>query len=230
MNVAGKISRRFVCSGLFATASTSAFAQNVTAMDPRSILFSIPTLADDMATLDPVERAPSDADPVFHEDEWRQLEFFSPTRTEEIQNKLRALNAFEAAHRVQSGWTQAYVRQLPAAPVIAGPSALDSVSRSVGAGIGPAPIMFHGANSITGRIHNGFSLLLGQRAWLYGFRDETGIPVLGAMLQNADDQLLTSAFARLYQSDQLILVDWRAQMLLTNLAGGQIGVWSPRQS
>lgn len=231
MNARRQFSRRFICAGLLATASASASAQNMTSMDPRNILFSMPTLADDMAALDPVERGPSDEDLVFHEDEWRQLEFYSSGRLGEIQGKLRELAAFEAAHRVQSGWTQVYVRQLRAAPVLAGPDALNSLSRGLGAQVQQSPVLFHGTHSITGRIHSGFSLQLGQRAWLYGFQDGTGIPVLGAMLQDADDQLLTSAFSRLYHSDRLVLVDWRAQMVLTGVtASGQIDVWSPRQS
>ncbi|MBI3439600.1 MAG: hypothetical protein HY054_13305, partial [Proteobacteria bacterium] len=183
-----------------------------------------------MAELDPVLRAPSSGDVVFHEDEWRQLEFFSQARLEEIQAKLRELNTFEAAHRVQSGWTQAYVRTLATAPVLSGADAAATLAHAMGSSLGPAPILFTGANSITGRVRNGFTVPIGHHAWLYGFHDNTGIPVLGATLQNADDQLLTSAFSRLHRSNRLLLVDWQSQMLLTGVtANGQIEVWSPRQ-
>jgi hypothetical protein len=214
--------------GLFGLSKTAVAQDEVTMIDPRTILFSIPTISNDAPPLDRFTGEPSESDVVFHEDEWRQLEFFAPSRLSEVQQALRELKAFANENRVQSGWRRIYTRNIAPAPVLAGGDALNSIAASVGARVEPAPLIFHGAGSIDGRIRNGFSLRLGPGAVLYGFRDQTGIAVLGANLQNAEDRLLTDAFSTLNRSHDLLLVDWQAQMLVTSVeANGQIGVWSP---
>lgn len=195
-------------------------------VDPRTIQFSMSTLANDAPPLDD-----SDVDTnnlAIHEDEWRQTEFFPASRLSELQQKLSELKAFEAANRRTSGWARVYSRDLASVPVVEGDDALQSVAASVGAPLGAAPFFFTGANSIIGNLSGGFSLPLGPGAALYGTRNTTGIEILAASLQNADDRLLTDAFLALSRSHRLLLVDWRLQMMLVGtLASGDIAVWQP---
>ncbi|HRE81473.1 MAG TPA: hypothetical protein PLN52_10515, partial [Opitutaceae bacterium] len=80
-----------------------------------------------------------------------------------------------------------------------------------------------------GRVKDGFTLPLGGNVTLYGYTSPEGIPVLGASVgQNPDDIKLSQAFIKLSSVSSLVLVDWRAQMLLVsaNTSGG-IDVWRP---
>lgn len=198
-----------------------------TSIDPRTIRFSIPTLARDEPEVEPVEKIEPD-DLVFHEDGWRQIEMFSSARRVELRDKLSQLKAFEAAHRVQHGWTEAYLRELPRAHVLTGAHALKTLANTLKADVRAAPVLFHGTNVVVGRIARGFTLPLGRGASLYGVCDESGIVVLAADLNNADDQLLSRAFMTLNQAHGFLLVDWRSQMLLESVSDDrQIILWRP---
>lgn len=64
---------------------------------------------------------------------------------------------------------------------------------------------------------------------LYGYVTDLGIPVLGANVgENPDDFKLTDAFMKLNANAGLILVDWRAQVVLVSVnKSGQIDIWRP---
>ncbi|WP_395644639.1 hypothetical protein [Terricaulis sp.] len=207
--------------------SSSAKAQPAT-VDPRTILYSLPTISNDGPPLTPVTAAPGANDVSFHEDDWRQIEFFPADRRDEIQRTLQELKAFEAQNRVQSGWRNIYVRNVAPAPIYSGNDAVSSLAQDLNASIEPAPLIFQGANTLTGRVRDGFTLRLGPGAVLYGVNDAEGITVLGANLQNADDRLLTDAFVKLSYRDGLVLVDWVAQALLIDVApGDHVTIWRP---
>ncbi len=203
--------------------------QRVQQMNPNDILFSLPTIADDAAPLEPFSGKTAGGDPIFHEDEWRQVEFLPGERLGEVERMLGELKAFAGAHRRSVGWDNVYARKLAPLPVLAGEGAVKSLEATLGATAGLAPLVFTGANTIIGRIAHGFSLSLGGGVTLYGFRDGAGMEVLGVdMAPGADDRVLTRAFAKLNASDRLILVDWRAQMALTAVqADGRLSVFKP---
>ena len=58
-------------------------------IDVKLILFSTPTLSEDIAPLEPVDHPAGDAEFRFHEDEWSQIEFFPKARLEEVQRLLK---------------------------------------------------------------------------------------------------------------------------------------------
>jgi len=205
----------------FAGRKPSAEAQ---AADPKKILLSLPTLSGDTVPLAPLDGAPGPGDLVFHEDDWRQIECFAASRTEEIVRKLADLKRFEAAHRRHGGYDAVFARKLAPARVLEGlPQALEE---ALGAKAGPGPVLFHGANSVTGRVEDGFSLPLAGKVSLYGTRDMT---VLGAaMPAGADSEVLARAFMTLHARHGLIQADWRSQMLLLKVEdGGDLKVWRP---
>jgi hypothetical protein len=196
-------------------------------IDPNELLFSMSTIADDMAPLEQVS-GESPAGLVFHEDEWRQVEFFDKSRLKEIQQKLKELKVFATANKQGIGFRKVYVRKLQPAPVLADPSSLSTLERELATSAKEGPVLYAG-RSITGRVANGFALAIGRGVSLYGFHDRSGILVLGAIVENGgDDQALVRAFATLNARSQLILVDWRSQMLLLGVAkDGNIDVWQP---
>lgn len=215
----------FALIGFTQASSTPPSVQTI---DPKSILFSTPTLSNDIAPLTPFNRKPSTTDFIFHEDEWRQVEFFPKARLPEIQRLLKEFKPFEQAHRVKHGWRDVYVRRIVDTPVLASAQPVQQLEKLLGAKAGAAPLLFS-SNTVSGSVTNGFSLALGGNVTLYGYTDEKGIPVLGAHVgNNPDDSKLTTAFMKLNAKQNLILVDWRAQLVLVAITpSGQIDIWQP---
>src|SRR6185436_6275761 len=89
-------------------------------VNPKSILFTTPTLSDDIAPLAPVSKKPSDTDFVFHEDEWSQVEFYAKDRIPEIQRLLREYKPYEQTQRAQYGWRNVYVRKIQRTSILSG--------------------------------------------------------------------------------------------------------------
>lgn len=222
--------KKFLTS-LFAVAclSNAAPAQpTVQTLDHKSILFTSPTLSNDIAPLETVTREPSKADFIFHEDEWSQVEFFTKDRLAEIQKLLKEYKQFEQAHRTQYGWREVYVRRIQRTPVVSGSLPIQQLERLLGAKAGTAP-MLSSSNTISGRVKDGFSLPLGGNVTLYGYVADHGIPMLGAIVgHNPDDLKLTNAFMKLNANNGTILVDWRSQVVLVSVSkSGKIDVWRP---
>lgn len=212
--------------GLLGLDQGTATAADVKTIDPRGILFSTPTLEDKIGDLEPVARV-SESDLVLHEDDWRQLEFYPVSRLAEIEGVLRELKAFERQHRRPVGWSDVFVRKVPALPVLSGPASLGDLSVSLGRKPKAGPVLFSGSNTITGRIAHGFSFDIVQGLSLYGVVGPAEVQILGASV-NGGDLALTKVFAQLNASYHLILVDWRAQMLITGVSpNGSLAVWKP---
>lgn len=190
-------------------------------MDPKDILFSIPTIASDLPPLDPI------AEFTFHEDEWAQIEFLPKAMLPEVCRMLSEFKTFEAQNREDSGWRNLYVRELKRAPLMVGKTAIDRLQSVLGAKVGPTPLM----TNVEGvaRIRNGFTIDIGRNVHLYGYADESGIPVIAAKLgPDPDEQKLTDAFMKLNANNDLILVDWRQQLaLVSTTSDDKIEVWRP---
>ncbi len=199
-------------------------AGQVQAIDPTKLLYSLATISTDDYVLEPMALPPGEADLVFHEDDWRQIEFFAGDRRDEIARMLTSLKAFEARNRVANGYRTIFERKLGAKPVLAGSVA--ALETAFGTTAGPGPVLFHGSAEVAGRVADAFSLPLAGKAWIYGARD---LGVLGAaMPPGADNEVLARAFMTLSNSHGLVLVDWRSQMLLLNVADeGNLEVWRP---
>lgn len=215
-----------IIMGVFGFSNIASNAQDAIKVDPATILFSVPTLASEIGELEAVETV-SDVDFVMHEDEWRQVEFYPTSRLAEIRTMLHELKLSENQHRKPSGWTEVFMRRVDASPVLSGVTAFDDLLETLEAKRGSAPILYYGHNTVSGRVTNGFSLPIDSGLILYGMTDDEGVQVLGASV-NGGDQALTKVFSTLNGLNQLVLVDWRSQMLLTNITStGNLEVWRP---
>jgi len=195
--------------------------------DPDEILFSMPTIANDLPPLDPLAGPPATGAFALHEDEWTQIEFLPKVMLPEVRRMLSELKMFEAQNREGHGWRNIYVRELKRTPLMVGETALEHLQSVLGAKTGPAPLVTSAEG--VARVQDGFTIEIGRNVHLYGYADERGIPVIAASLgPNPDDQRLTEAFTGLNASDGLVFVDWRQQMLLVSTAtDGRIEVWRP---
>jgi hypothetical protein len=214
--------------GLVGVSASSAAEPQVQMIDPSKILFSMSTISDASAPIEPLTGSVRNEDFVIHEDEWRQVEFFPSGRLEEIKQTLEEFKAFEKLNRESSGWRKIYLRKLQSGPVVAGPSAVGILEKRLDVRAQPAPILFHGSNVVVGRVAHGFSLPLGGGVVLYGYSDEGGVQVLAANLEaGADDLKLTGALVTLNANAQFFVVDWRSMMIATSASGGKVAVWRP---
>lgn len=212
-------------SAFFGLAS-AAQATDVRMMNPNDILMTIPTMSEDLAALENAGPV-GDADLVFHEDDWTQVEFYDRARLEEIKAKLSEFKIFEQANRQTHGWKNLYVRKIARTAVITGPDPVARLASALGTKQGAAPVITS-AGHVTGRVRNGFTLPLGGNVTLYGYTQDDRIPVLAAFVDAGADSLkLTEAFMKLGEAERLILVDWRAQMILVGAKDGKIDVWQP---
>jgi hypothetical protein len=193
-------------------------------------VFSIPTLSSDVAELESVASLKSSDDFQFHEDEWSQVEFLPASQFEHVRHILTEYVHFEQEQRTDSGWREAYIRQLARVPVIGGNGALAWLEAQLGVPALPAPLLISGSR-IQGRVKNGFSLALGGEVTLYGHQNEFGIQMLGVHLASgADKSALSAAFATLNSSIGLILVDWCAPFVMVSRdASSQAKLWKPEE-
>jgi hypothetical protein len=206
---------------------TATAASPVTRIDPKTINFTLPTVAADELQYEMPSAKTSGGAPRFHEDEWRQVEFYPVARKTEIQNRLKEFKLFERTNRIEYGWKNIYARKIAGAPVIgtAGPSDL---AHFLKAATRPAPILTTSSAAL-GQVKGGFTIRLTDSVFLYGISVGPVVTSLAAIVERGGDDLaLASAFTQLSQRYKIMLVDWRGQMLLTGVGpNGGIEVWRP---
>ncbi|NQD38578.1 hypothetical protein HPT27_16260 [Permianibacter sp. IMCC34836] len=202
-------------------------AEKIENVDINKIRYTMPTVAADQIEYGVPTKESFQGAPQFHEDEWAQLEFFPGSRLPEIQKLLKEYKLFEKANRTKNGWLKIYSRQITReqiTPITISPMVISNETSSQ---LLPAPILVTASKPL-GQVKDGFSLLLGTNAYLYGQVNSKGISVLGAYLAGADDMMLSRAFATLNKKHGLILVDWRQQFILISVAeNGEFNVWQP---
>ena len=200
----------------------------VASIDPKTVRFGMPTVASDDIQFVVPSRQSFEGAPQFHEDEWRQVEFYPASHHDAIQKRLIEYNAFEQQHRTEHGWTDIYARRIPGPGILKGPGAKADLAAMLRASAQPPPILTT-ASAPLGQVKDGYTLRLADSVFLYGVAGGSGIQSLAAMVESGgDDMCLTTAFAKLHQQHKLVLIDWRAQMLLTSVEpNGQISIWRP---
>ena len=214
----------------------SAAGEKLQTVDPKTIMFTVPTISNDLAPLDPITAPPRTDDPQMHEDDWCQVEFFHKSYLPELEHKLKEYKAFEASNRQLTKiegkeypvWRNTYVRTVARESLVPGSAPLLQLEKIVGSKAGPAPALFS-SSSWNGRVKDGFTLKIGRSVELYGYTSQGEVSVLGASVgANPDDQALVRAFASLNTSLGLVLVDWRSQFILVGVgADGKIEAWRP---
>jgi hypothetical protein len=207
--------------------SSAQAAPQVETIDPSKLRYSMPTVAaDDIQYIRPTAQSFEGA-PQFHEDEWRQLEFYPASRLPELQTRLREYKVFEQQNRTPHGWNKIYARRMTG-PAVLPAAAISAVAELLKARVQPSPILTTASRPL-GQVKDGFTLRVADTVFLYGTASGSAISSLAALVgSGGDDQSLTQAFSRLYISHKLVLVDWRSQMVLTSVGSdGRISVWRP---
>jgi hypothetical protein len=195
-------------------------------IDPDLIRASIPTMCDELPPLDAITDDGTDADLRFHEDDWRQIEFLPRTALPEIKRMLGEYTVFERENRTEYGWNKIYVRKFTCPGIATGKDPQRGLANLLGVEPGPAPILFaYSAGS--SRVRGGFTFSLGGNCHLYACGNDDGHTVLGACVgADAEGSRLVAACAKLQAAMDVVLVDWRAQIVILDVAGNQeLNLW-----
>ncbi len=162
-------------------------------IDPNTILFSLPTVAD-VIPEEVTEGELSNALQM-HEDDWLQLELVPKETVFEAQGDLEAVRAVLAQERQGAGFKRLHVRiELPA-PFEEHARSLASLKALFGA---VHPVAYKGGG---GALKGCFAFKLASGVWVYGQAAGDQVSCLG--LTAPDDEALT-------RLDGLTLIDWCA--------------------
>ena len=215
-----------ILASILAVVGLSASAQPKPEMvDVDSIIYSMPTISGDAIDFVVPTKESFQGAPEFHEDEWRQLEFFPRSQLKAVQSKLKEYKAFEQKNRVSSGWKNIYVRNIQMDNISLTVANLISITASE---LHPGPLLTSASKPL-GQVKNGFSVAIGDGALLYGVAEGRVIKSLAASVySNAGNIALTSVYALLNKNTELLIVDWRNQMIIMDsFNDGKLGVWKP---
>ena len=215
-----------IFASILAAVGISANAQAHSEMvDVNSIIYSTPTISGDEIEYVVPTKESFDGAPEFHEDEWGQLEFFPKSQLKTIQEKLIEYKSFEQRNRVSSGWKNVYVRNIQRSAFA---STIDDLVALEGSAMHPAPLLTTASRPL-GQVKNGFSVSIGDGALLYGVVEDGEIKSLAASVySDAGNNALTNAYMFLDKKEELIIVDWRGQMIIMGSSSdGRLEVWRP---
>ena len=213
-------------ASVLAVVGISANAQPKPEMvDTNSILYSMPTISGGSIEFVVPTKESFEGAPEFHEDEWCQLEFFPKSLLKTIQSKLTEYKSFEQKNRVSSGWKSIYVRNIRRGEFALTIKELSAVE---GATLLPAPLLTTASRSL-GQVKNGFSVSIGEGALLYGIAEDGVIKSLAASVySDAGNNALTNAYIFLNKQEELLIVDWRGQMIIMDSSlSSKLEVWRP---
>lgn len=174
----------------------------VPTVDPRAVLFSVPTLEDGAAPID----AAGDASHAIalHEDDWRQIEFVAGAQREAVEQELADVRAVKSTHHKGGGYEKLHVRRRVPAPLADVSLSLRDVVEAMG--VQPRGLAIRGI----GAVRDGFALPLGD-ALVYGTAPDGRVETL--CVQGVPDDVV-GALHPIARKHRLILVEWCAARAL----------------
>ena len=196
-------------------ASSEQTPGKVTMMDPSQILFSLPTICDRMAPLETPTSRPTDNDLLFHEDDWRQIEFAPLVDSDYIASKLAELRQFKVDHRSGPGWTKTFIR--PDHPSDFGAVSLKYSDLRRAVSVNPSRFFIFQSWSApvdsAGQVPNGFAFRVAPHFSIYGFQHDDVVRALGVQIDSfKNDQFdldrISATLGRIAKLGRLNIVDW----------------------
>jgi hypothetical protein len=168
-------------------------------IDPKKILFSLPTINDELPTSDgpPVDGS----ELVLAEDDWRQCELVVRDHRSEIEDELEMIRKIHESERAGVGFRNLHVRTAVTVPLPFAKISLADVRALAPGGI-QTRLCFRG---MPRSISEGFAIQRGDGTWLYGITAGIGVKVLGVHPAFPKDPGDLGAFA---VARGLLLVDW----------------------
>ena len=187
--------------------------QEVTMMNPRDILFSLPSISNELPPMEE-ERGPRAQMLELHEDDWRQVEFVSLPLQDSVEVDLRAIDRIHREQREGRAFKALHVRKEVPQPLEGTWFSVGELRTALGEGtLWRGGVCLRGTS---GQVAGGFAARLPSGLEVYGFEHEGRVRTLGlewntlGSARETDARLL-AAFAT---PRQLLLVDWcRVEMM-----------------
>jgi hypothetical protein len=184
-------------------------------VDPKPILFSLPTLNDSLPVLN-TSILRRDQDLTIHGDDWRQCEAVSQDYDEAISAELADIRRIYEEKSKQAGgyrlFTEIHVRKRIPAPFSRPLTWADFISAC---GISDAAVVDVSISDLQGVIEDGFAIRIGEIAF-YGIHDSQGIRTL--CLTPRDKPGLTQGQAQQISEylsrNGLVLIHWPSARVL----------------
>ena len=186
---------------------------STTSMNPKDLLFSLPTLCD---RIPPVEPIAGDSVPagstVIDEDDWRQVEFAAVRDRALVDGELAQLARFKLEKRVGAGWTDVFVRQ--SRPDAIAPLGIRLAALLRSANTKSLPLYLRSGGSVS-LVHGGFAVPLHGIA-LYGHTDGDHLVTLGIEKRTTEplDAAQARAVVDLCHTFNLFVVDWYSVVVI----------------
>ena len=180
---------------------------STTTMNPKNLLFSLPTLCD---RIPPVESIARDSIPtgstVIDEDDWRQVEFAAVRDRAIVDRELAQLAQFKVEKRAGAGWTDVFIRQ--SRPDAIAPLAIPLADLLRSANAGPLPLYLR-SGGVVSQVRGGFAVPL-HGIVLYGHTDGNNLVTLAVEKRTAEplDAEQSRAVAHVCHAFNLLVVDW----------------------
>lgn len=168
-------------------------------IDPKKILFSLPTINDELPASDgpPVDGS----EVVLAEDDWRQCELVVSDLRSEIERELEAIRKIHESERAGVGFRNLHVRTGVTAPLPFAKISRADV-RALAPGGTESRLCFRG---MPRSISDGFAITRQDGTVLYGVTVGIAVKVLGVHPAFPEDRGDIAAFAA---TRGLLLVDW----------------------
>ena len=142
-------------------------------VDPQALLFSLPTICDQLPTSDGIDADGSEVE--LREDDWRQIELVAAVLVPLVETELAAVRAIHVDERVGAGFRKVHVRSSLPQPIADGSVSSEDVLALAGAGT-YLPLRFAGSGH---RVTDGVAVRSVGQGALYGLRRSASLVVLG---------------------------------------------------
>lgn len=183
--------------------------RRMTPMSPGDILFSLPTIADELPRCEP-----GTAGLALHEDDWRQVELCAASLDATVAACIARIDRIVREKRHPSGaFEEIHLRRELPDPLPGVVVTREALRAAVPGAVDLDGVLIHGA----GRVIDGFALGLGSGICVYGFWREGRAAVLAfhALEEGAEVDRDAAAIAALMSAHELRLVSWCRRVVAT---------------
>lgn len=193
--------------------------QQVEQVNPRNILYSLPTISEEVPFIAEGSTKQGRNTLELHEDDWRQCELVAVTLQGAVEEELRAIERIHTQHREASGFNALHVRKGVPRPLEGTWSTLQELRDALGG----ATQWLEGVSfmGVAGVVEGSFAAKLASGPFVYGLEREGRLSVLGLRREQRpgpareDDARRLAALAT---QKGLCLVDWcRVELLPASL-------------
>lgn len=191
--------------------------ENVQTLDVQEILFSLPTLCEELPPLEKAAQIPPDAIRM-HEDYWRQIELIPISHLSAVEGQMKSYIDFREAHKKGEGYTEIFIRKNVY------PTLQNQWISLSNLGV-PYKILTLGEQ----KVMSGFAIPDKSGAYLYGYTEPRGIIIYLGLEPPADSNLspeFASLIANIASSQKLFLADWYKCQIMPEVTMENLKIWA----